>query len=138
MFAFITGRRDGVVSHVATTEPIHAIAACPAAKDSAQTSKLQAYFLAEQAPPRVRDAWRGLIASATNVCGFFESFPTTMIMTRNANSLESTHILMRGAYDKPGDTRVHPASRHASIAAGGEPPNRLALARWLVDPPELR
>ncbi|MEM7454912.1 MAG: DUF1553 domain-containing protein [Planctomycetota bacterium] len=45
-----------------------------------------------------------------------------------------TNILMRGAYDNPGDevTAAPPSALHAMPA--GAPPNRLGLARWVVDP----
>src|SRR6185436_16861457 len=45
-----------------------------------------------------------------------------------------THVLIRGAYDRPGDkvTPALPAVLAASPTA--YPPNRLGLARWLVEP----
>jgi hypothetical protein len=45
-----------------------------------------------------------------------------------------THVLIRGLYDKPGDvvTPTPPAVLVSSPTA--YPPNRLGLARWLVDP----
>ena len=45
-----------------------------------------------------------------------------------------THLLIRGMYDKPGEvvTPELPAALASSPTA--YPPNRLGLARWLVDP----
>lgn len=44
------------------------------------------------------------------------------------------HVLMRGAYDKPGEqvTAAPPASLHGMPP--GAPANRLGLAQWVIDP----
>ena len=46
-----------------------------------------------------------------------------------------THLLIRGVYDKPGE-KVTPAAagRRWRRRRPTYPPNRLGLARWLVDP----
>lgn len=59
--------------------------------------------------------------------------PVTMIM-RELPTPRETFVLIRGAYNKPGE-RVTPALPAAlSPLPPGEPLNRLGLARWLVDP----
>lgn len=59
--------------------------------------------------------------------------PTTLVM-REREERRPTHVLDRGAYDRPTDPVEPgvPAALHA--LADGAPPTRLGLARWLVDP----
>ncbi|MBM3753229.1 MAG: DUF1553 domain-containing protein [Acidobacteria bacterium] len=63
---------------------------------------------------------------------FDRSLPTVMVMRENP-SRPDTHVLLRGAYDKPGAKvdRGTPAVLHATPA--GAPANRLGLAQWLTD-----
>ena len=59
------------------------------------------------------------------------AIPTTLVMAEMEKPRE-TFILIRGAYDKPGD-RVHPATPALlPPLPDGTPRNRLGLARWLV------
>src|SRR6185295_836522 len=64
---------------------------------------------------------------------FYQSLPTVMVMEEMPAPRE-THLLIRGMYDKPGDvvTPMLPAALTSSPNA--YPPNRLGLARWIVDP----
>lgn len=59
------------------------------------------------------------------------ALPTTMV-SQDLATARPTRILMRGAYDRPGET-VQPATP-ASLPPmeKGSPPNRLGLAQWLV------
>ncbi|MGB8169757.1 MAG: DUF1553 domain-containing protein [Chthoniobacteraceae bacterium] len=59
--------------------------------------------------------------------------PTVMVMEQMATPRE-THVLVRGQYDQPGDV-VQPGTP-ASLPAlpKDAPPNRLGLARWVIDP----
>lgn len=60
--------------------------------------------------------------------------PVTHIQRERMDSKPTAHILMRGAYDKPGEKveAATPVSLHAMSA--DVPRNRLGLAQWLVDP----
>ena len=60
--------------------------------------------------------------------------PITHIQEEKENSPATAHILMRGAYDKPGEkvTATTPAALHD--LPQGAPPNRLGLALWTVAP----
>ena len=62
-----------------------------------------------------------------------QSLPTVMVMEEMPTPRE-THLLIRGMYDRPGEvvTPELPAALTSSPTA--YPPNRLGLARWLVDP----
>ena len=55
-----------------------------------------------------------------------------MVMRERAEP-RVTHVLLRGAWDNPGEV-VEPGTPTALPALEGAPPNRLGLARWIVDP----
>ncbi len=61
------------------------------------------------------------------------SAPTTMIMRELADP-RPTHLLIRGAYDRPGEAIAIGTPSAIAPAFEGFPTNRLGLARWLVDP----
>jgi cytochrome c553 len=60
--------------------------------------------------------------------------PVTHIQVERQDSPAMAHILIRGEYDQPSDqvTAAPPAALHP--LPKGAPPNRLGLARWVVDP----
>lgn len=57
------------------------------------------------------------------------------LIARELPKPRSTHVLIRGQYDKPGE-RVAPATPAflPPLTSSGERPTRLDLAHWLVDP----
>jgi hypothetical protein len=59
--------------------------------------------------------------------------PRTMVMRERPQPRE-TSILVRGAYDKPGDKVAHGTPAVLPPLPAGAPPTRLALARWLMSP----
>jgi hypothetical protein len=59
--------------------------------------------------------------------------PTTMI-SGELSTRRPAHILMRGAYDKPGEAVAANVPAALPPLPADAPRNRLALARWLVDP----
>ena len=61
------------------------------------------------------------------------SAPTTMVM-RELAAPRSTHLLIRGAYDRPGGAVDIGTPSAIAPAFDGFPANRLGLAKWLVDP----
>ncbi|MFN4942313.1 MAG: DUF1553 domain-containing protein, partial [Akkermansiaceae bacterium] len=61
------------------------------------------------------------------------SIPTTLVM-EDMKAPRPTHILMRGAFNSPGE-RVEPGTPDVLGAMASDlPRNRLGLAKWLVDP----
>ncbi|PYV08620.1 MAG: hypothetical protein DMG07_25300, partial [Acidobacteria bacterium] len=122
------------VELVATADSIDAIAALAAAKRApAQAAKIRAYFLDQHAPEPVRRAWQEVEAARARRDQFAESLPTTMVM-QEMPARRDTFVLIRGAYDRPGD-RVAPGVPAALLPLpAGAPPNRLGFAQWLVDP----
>ncbi len=59
--------------------------------------------------------------------------PTTMVMNE-MDSPRDTFVLLRGAYDKPGDKVTPAVPAFLGALPEGAPKNRLALAQWLVSP----
>jgi hypothetical protein len=62
-----------------------------------------------------------------------ESLPTVMVM-RERETPRDTFLLVRGAYDKPGEKVAPGLPAILPPLPKGAPNNRLGFARWLVDP----
>ncbi|MBS0263732.1 MAG: PSD1 domain-containing protein [Planctomycetes bacterium] len=62
-----------------------------------------------------------------------KEIPTTMIV-RDLPQPRETFVLLRGAYDKRGDKVAHGTPTVLPALATTAPPNRLALAQWLISP----
>lgn len=119
---------------VANGDSIADIAAMAALKRSEpQTEKITRYFLDNHAPAPVRQAWRELMAVRREKEQFVESLPTVMVMQERDEPRE-TFLLLRGAYDKPGDKVTPGVPAMLPPLPQGSPNNRLGFARWLVDP----
>ncbi|MCB1089782.1 MAG: DUF1553 domain-containing protein, partial [Verrucomicrobiae bacterium] len=58
---------------------------------------------------------------------------TTLVMDEQSAG-RKTFVLLRGAYDKPGDEVTAATPAVLPAMASDLPKNRLGLARWLVDP----
>jgi hypothetical protein len=113
-----------------TAQSLDEIARIPAAKrTSAQSAKLRWAYLEQHAA----EPWTRVLDLRDERVRMVKSFPTVMVMQESPVP-RATHLLLRGAYDRPGETvspglpAVLPASPQAA------PSNRLGLARWLVDP----
>jgi hypothetical protein len=85
----------------------------------------------EFAPVEVRKAWEELQGLREERVRMVRGFPTVMVMEENAKR-NAAHVLLRGAYDQPGEV----VSPDVPAVLGGLPAgaakDRLALARWLV------
>ncbi|WP_435010261.1 PSD1 and planctomycete cytochrome C domain-containing protein [Tundrisphaera lichenicola] len=82
---------------------------------------------------RYRKIEAELAADRQSQGDFEKSIPEVMVMEERPEPRPSA-ILIRGAWDKPGEP-VQPGVPSRLITLPSDaPPNRLALARWLVDP----
>src|SRR5262249_4053550 len=61
-----------------------------------------------------------------------DSFPTAMVM-RESPVPRETHVLLRGAYDHPGEKVSAAVPSVLPPLPAGAPNNRLGFARWIVD-----
>jgi hypothetical protein len=123
----------GEVEVVATTEAIHEIAAiAPEKRIRRQAHKIHTYFLEEQAAPSIRQARQRLLALRIQKKELWHSVSTTMVMQETAP--RDTFVLLRGEYDKPGETVTTGVPACLSPMPKGVENNRLGFAKWLVDP----
>jgi len=119
---------------LADPTPINQIAALPTEKRSKpQTDKLGLYFLGHEAPAEVQQAWRQVGETREQLNKFEETIPTVMVMEEMKVPRES-HLLIRGAYDQPGEKVSPGVPSVLPPLPEGVPNNRLGLAKWLVDP----
>jgi hypothetical protein len=80
----------------------------------------------------MNSTWKNLLELRDQRQRLIDSFPTVTVMQDSAPARE-THLLVRGAYDRPGE-KVDPGVPGVlPPLPAGAPNNRLALAQWLVD-----
>ena len=98
-----------------------------------QAAKLRECFLDRYASEALRAAHKEAVDLREQRAHMIDSFPTVMVMQDSPTPPE-THVLLRGAYDRPGE-RVDPGAPSVlPPMPAGSPQNRLGLAKWLVDP----
>jgi hypothetical protein len=92
---------------------------------------LRQYFLTH--PMEHRKASESIAALEAERRSAENKIPSTMVMSEMAEPRDM-FIMQRGAYDKPGE-KVSPGTPgFLPPLPADAPPNRLGLARWLVDP----
>ncbi len=90
--------------------------------------------VARQRDPAAASAWAQREANHQALLALQRSLPTTMVMSEMAEP-RTTHVLLRGAYDAPGDVVTVDVPAALGVAwPSGALRNRLGLARWLTDP----
>lgn len=100
---------------------------------AAEQHVLRDYYILKQARPEVRHAYERLQQTRRRQAALNMAVPTALVMQDQAQP-RKTHLLVRGQYDKlgpevqPGIPAIFPR------LPPDAPPNRLALARWLVSP----
>ena len=119
---------------LAVAQNLNEIARIPAeSRTRGQRLKLERAFVDTFGPAEVRSAWADLTGLKRDRETLARKVATVMIMAEMDPPRE-TFILDRGAYDKPGE-KVLPGVMSALPPLPESAPNdRLALARWLVDP----
>jgi hypothetical protein len=105
----------------------------PSTRTRGEALALRWYYLENLADPRFQDAWKKAIALSWEKEQFERTFPTVMVM-RESPTPKTTHLLVRGAYDKPGEVVQPGVPAALPPLPGGVPNNRLGFARWLADP----
>src|SRR5262245_60803910 len=119
---------------LADLTPVTVIARLPEDKrTAAQADKIRDYFLEHALPPNISEARTRLMDAQAQRDAFYESLPTVMVMEEMPIPRQ-THLLIRGMYDKPGEVVTPTLPAVLVSSPNAYPPNRLGLARWLVDP----
>ncbi|NOX53593.1 MAG: DUF1553 domain-containing protein [Planctomycetes bacterium] len=103
-----------------------------------QTEQLRRYFL-EHVCVKTRDVFQPLHeklqAIQKRISELDKQIPATLI-SRDLEKRREVYVLRRGEYDKPDKNQKVEPGVPACLSPLSEdaPPNRLGLARWLVDP----
>ena len=121
------------VAILAARQTVNEIAALPPSeRTKAQRDKLERCFLDQYSPANIHKAWLETVNLRQQREELIGGFSTVMVMQEMETPRQS-HLLIRGAYDKPGE-KVSPAVPAAlPPLPEGAPNNRLGFARWLVD-----
>jgi hypothetical protein len=113
-------------------ENVRTALALPADQRSdAQRKELADYYLKTQ--PAYDEALRNATAAKQAREQAEKEVATTMIL-RDLSKPRETFVLVRGAYDKFAEKVQHGVPAMLPALSADAPPNRLALARWLVAP----
>ncbi|MGE0607898.1 MAG: DUF1553 domain-containing protein [Pirellulales bacterium] len=125
---------DKEIAVLAVPETIGELLAVEAGQRTpAQSQKLAAYYLAEEATANHKQAWQRVLQLRRERDDFIEQLPTTMVMEEMSPPRE-TYVLLRGEYDKHGEPVTGGTPAALPPLADGLPNNRLGFARWLVEP----
>jgi hypothetical protein len=125
---------EAEIAQLAIHQPVPPLLSIPKEKRTKpQKDALRDYFLAHQSPAEMREAYLDLKQLRAAKVELDEEIPTTMVMGE-AEKPRDTFILARGDYRNAKD-KVTPAvpSVLPPLPANSKV-DRLALAKWLVDP----
>ncbi|MBS1824626.1 MAG: DUF1553 domain-containing protein [Acidobacteria bacterium] len=119
---------------LAVDAPVRAMAAIPAAKRSKeQKDKLRDYYLTYAAPETQRKAYAELRQLLKDRTKLEKEIVTTMVMDE-LPKMRDTFVLARGDYRNRTEKVTPAVPANLPPLPAGAPPNRLGLAKWLVDP----
>ena len=119
------------IAALASGESIQTLANRAAAPEDAGAYQRRRYFLENAAPSEVREAWREVLALRQKRDELVHDFPTVMVMGERPKR-KDTFVLMRGAYNVPGEKVQPGVPAVLPPLPEGAPNNRLGFARWMV------
>jgi mono/diheme cytochrome c family protein len=119
--------RDAVPANVARL-----LALAPEKRTDAQLAALRTYFR-EKVSPETKPQYARLAGLKAEQTRIDQAIPSTMVMQELPRPRE-TFMLERGQYDKKGEKVTPGVPASLPPLPEGTRPDRLALARWLVDP----
>ena len=125
---------DDELHSLSLVESVNAIASKPvSSRTRLEQRELSWFYLEHAAPTDLRKAWQQRIGLEREKAKLERSFPTTMVMAESPVP-KKTHVLIRGAYDRPGDEVRPGLPAVLPPLPAGVPDNRLGFARWLTSP----
>ena len=101
-------------------------------RNAEQSRRVREFYLAEHAPAEWREPYQSLGNLEQELATRERDVPTVMVM-REQKKTRETRLLVRGAYNKPGEIVRADTPAALTSLEGDLPRNRLGLARWLVD-----
>lgn len=115
-------------------ERLHdALALEPAKRDARAKQRLLEAYIEREGDPAVRTEQESARRAAEEEAAYRAAIPQTLVM-QDAPTPRVTRLLKRGQYDQPGETVTAGVPAWLPPLPAGAPPDRLALARWLVTP----
>jgi Protein of unknown function (DUF1553)/Protein of unknown function (DUF1549)/Concanavalin A-like lectin/glucanases superfamily/Planctomycete cytochrome C len=122
------------IAALADPDALSVIATKPAAdRTPIEKNILRWSFLESDAAGRYGDTWSKLGDQLVAKQKLEKTFPTVMVM-QDIPQRRDTHLLMRGAYDKPGELVQPGVPAVLNRLPPNAPNNRLGFAKWVVDP----
>ena len=132
VYARVLDDRDLAV--LALGETVNEIARKPDSQRSpAEKFEMRSAYLATAAPADVRKLSEHLDELLDERARLTATFPTVMVMAE-ANPPKSTFLLVRGAYDHPGEKVAPGVPAVLPPLPANAPNNRLGFAEWVIDP----
>lgn len=101
--------------------------------DAKQKEMLREHYLATR-NPAFREAGQKLARLMAEQKAIRDRSPITHIQEERKDRMPMANILLRGAYDKPGDKVEAAVPAALGKLAADAPKNRLGLARWIISP----
>jgi hypothetical protein len=122
------------IGGLSVAKSINELAAVPPdRRTAAENVKIRRAFLENEASPADgRAAFQQLMDLRQQRVAFMDSVTSLAVMEELPTPRE-THVLIRGAYDQPGDLVTPDVPAVLPRMPTVYPKNRLGLARWLVD-----
>ena len=122
------------VAAMALHYTVNQLAAKPEAKRTEpERLALRWYYLEKASDVETRSLWAKMTTLARDREALEKSFPSVMVMAEKPVP-EPTHLLLRGAYDKPGEVVQRGVPAVMPPLPSGAPANRLGLGQWMIDP----
>jgi hypothetical protein len=126
--------KENEIAALASGDSVNDIAQKPVNTRSAvENLKIRSMFLESAAPAEAQAAWKSLTALRQEKEKLERTFPTVMVMADRATP-KDTFVLVRGAYNVPGEKVQPGVPAVLPSLPDGAPANRLGFAKWLIDP----
>ena len=102
-------------------------------RNDEQARRVREFYLSNHAPTKWREPYQALTKLREELVRRERALPTVMVM-KEQESPRETRLLVRGAYNNPGEKVTANTPDVLPPLDPQLPKNRLGLARWLVDP----